>query len=177
MNSKGFENLAVLSCRRFRGKLHVAEYLDMTTGEIIDAKTINAQGMKAIRPEARQRREEKLNSLRKEVRHFAVFLLKFRSQVGGLLMPLDQLVKWYGTLEGKEAKHIRRYLPRLVEAGILDFDHRLNPDFMWYDSEVGRAGVRGETCRAYRIFDELRLKKRSWQPERSCPDQHERLAA
>lgn len=160
MNSKGFENLAVLSCRRFRGKLHVAEYLDMTTGEIIDAKTINALGMKAIRPEARQRREAKLNSLRKEVRQFAVFLLKFRSQLGGFLLPLDQLVRWYGTLEGKEAKHIRRYLPRLVDAGILDFDHKLNPDLMWYDPEVGRAGVRGETFRAYRIFDELRLKRK-----------------
>lgn len=159
MKLKEFENLAILSCRCFRGKLHVTEYLDMTTGEIIKAKTINALGMKAIRPEAMLRRQEKLNSLRKEVRQFAVFLLKFRSQLGGFLLPLEQLVKWYGSLEDKEAKHIRRYLPRLVDAGILDFDHRLNPDFMWYDPEVGRAGPRGETFRAYRILDELRMRK------------------
>jgi len=161
MNTKGFDNLAVLSCRCFRGKLHVTEYLDMTTGEIIEAKTINALGMKAIRPEAMLRRQEKLNSLRKEVRQFAVFLLKFRSQLGGFLLPLELLVKWYGSLEGKEAKHIRRYIPRLVDAGILDFDSKLNPDFMWFDPEVGRAGIRGETFRAYRILDELRLKKKT----------------
>ncbi|WP_303786900.1 hypothetical protein [Azovibrio restrictus] len=161
MNTKGFENLAVLSCRRFRGKLHVTEYLDMTTGEIYEAKTINALGIRAVRPEAMLRRQEKLNSLRKEVRQFAVFLLKFRNQLGGFLLPLDQLVKCYGSLEGKEAKHIRRYLPRLVDAGILDFDSKLNPDFMWFDPEVGRVGVRGETFRAYRILDELRLKKKT----------------
>jgi len=161
MNIRGFDNLVILSCRYFRGKLHATEYLDMTTGEIIDAKTINALGMKTVRPEAMLRRQEKLNSLRKEVRQFAVFLLKFRSQLGGFLLTLDQLVKCYGSLEGKEAKHIRRYLPRLVDAGILDFDSKLNPDFMWFDPEVGRAGVRGETFRAYRILDELRLKKKT----------------
>lgn len=177
MNTKGFDNLAVLSYRRFRGKIQVTEYLDMTTGEIIEAKTINAQGMKAIRPEAMQRRQEKLNSLRKEVRQFAVFLLKFRNQLGGFLLSLDQLVKWYGSLEGKEAKHIRRYLPRLVDAGILDFDSKLTPDFMWFDPEVGRAGVRGETFRAYRILDELRLKKKNRLHARGRHDECLALAA
>ena len=154
MNSQDFENLAILSCHRFRGKLHVVDYVDITSGEIIDAKTIQAQGMKVIRPEARRRREEKLNSLRKEVRNFAVFLLKFRSQLGGLLIPLDGLVKWYGALEGKDAKHIRRYLPRLIDAGI-----------------------RGDTFRAYRIFDDLRSKKRAATFEQSCQNEDERRAA
>ncbi len=177
MNSQDFENLAILSCHRFRGKLHVVDYVDITSGEIIDAKTIQAQGMKVIRPEARRRREEKLNSLRKEVRNFAVFLLKFRSQLGGLLIPLDGLVKWYGALEGKDAKHIRRYLPRLIDAGILDFDHQLNPDFMWFYPEEGRAGIRGDTFRAYRIFDDLRSKKRAATFEQSCQNEDERRAA
>lgn len=159
MFHKGFGHLAILSCRRFRGKLHVYEYLDLNTGEIITAESAKHHGMKAVRPDAMLRREQKLNQLRKEVRQFAVFLLKFRSQLGGFLVELDQLVKWFGEHEGKEAKHIRRYLPRLIDGGILDFDHRLNPDFMWFDPEVGKSGVRGEAFTAYRIFTGLQLRR------------------
>lgn len=159
MSNKEFKNLAVLSCRRFRGKIHVSEYLDMVTGEIITAEVAKHHGMKAARPDAMLRREQKLNGLRKEVRQFADFLLKFRSQLGGFLVELDQLVKWFGEYEGKEAKHVRRYLPRLVDGEILDFDHRLNRDFMWFDPEAGKSGVRGEAFTAYRIFSVLQLKK------------------
>ena len=172
-----FTNLAILSCRHFRGKLHVTEYLDMKTGEIIEAASIIRMGMKAIRPDAMRRREDKLDSLRKEIREFVLFLLKFRNRLGGFLMPLDQLVKWYGKLEGKEAKHIRRYLPRLVDAGILDFDHRLDPDFMRFDPEVGRESVRGETFTAYRIFDEMRLRTNRDEVERGQHEAPERIAA
>ena len=149
----------------------------MKTGEIIEASSISRMGMKSIRPDAMRRREAKLNSLRKEIREFVLFLLKFRNRFGGFLMPLDQLIKWYGKLEGKAAKHIRRYLPRLVDAGILDFDHRLNPDFMRFDPEVGREGVRGETFTAYRIFDELRLRALRDESGRERHDETERIAA
>lgn len=177
MKKTDFSNLAILSCRFFRGKLHVTEYLDMKTGEIIEAKSISCMGMKAIRPDAMRRREDKLNSLRKEIREFVLFLLKFRNRLGGFLMPLDQLVKWYGKLEGKEAKHIRRYLPRLVDAGIIDFDYRLNPDFMRFDPEVGREGVRGETFTAYRIFDEMRLRAKRDGDVQARQGDPERIAA
>lgn len=168
MNNKEFKNLAVLTCRRFRGKIHVSEYLDMETGEIISAEVAKHQGMKAVRPDAMLRRDQKLNNLRKEVRQFAVFLLKFRSQLGGFLVELDQLVKWFGECEGKEAKHVRRYLPRLIDGGILDFDYRLNRDFMWFDPEVGKSGVRGEAFAAYRIFTVLQLRKQPVLP--TLPD-------
>ena len=177
MNKAEFANLAILSCRHFRGKLHVNEYLDLKTGEIIEAAPIIRMGMKAIRPDAMRRREDKLDSLRKEIREFVLFLLKFRNRFGGFLMSLDQLIKWYGKLEGKAAKHIRRYLPRLVDAGILDFDHRLNPDFMRFDPEVGRDGVRGETFTAYRIFDELRLRALRDEGVRERHGEAERMAA
>lgn len=173
MSNRRLDNLMILSTKRFRGKLHVSEYLDMTTGEILDPGTVKRMGMKAIRPETRTRREEKLNNLRKEVRKFAVFLLRFRGKLGGFLVELDQLVRWYGRLEGKEPKHIRRYLPRLVEAGILDFDHRLNPDFMWFDVELGKADVRGEVFTAYRILDGLALRKQA----EAGDDQAVKLAA
>lgn len=177
MKNDQFKNLAILSCRYFRGKLQVTEYLDMKTGEIIDASSISRMGMKVIRPDAMRRREAKLNSLRTEVRRFALFLLRFRNRVGGFLLTREELIKWYGKLEGKEAKHIRRYLPRLVDAGILDFDHRLNPDFMQFDPEVGREGVRGETFTAYRIFDELRLRTLRDDGGRERHGEIERMAA
>lgn len=177
MKNEQFQNLAILSCRHFRGKLHVTEYLDMKTGEIIEASSISRMGMKSIRPDAMRRRGDKLSSLRKEIRAFVLFLLKFRNRFGGFLMPLDLLIKWYGKLEGKEAKHIRRYLPRLVDAGILDFDHRLNPDFMRFDPEAGRDGVRGETFTAYRIFDELRLRALRDDGGRGRHGEIERMAA
>lgn len=140
----------------------------MVTGEIITAEVAKHHGMKAVRPDAMKRRAEKLNKLRKEVRQFAVFLLKFRSQLGGLLVELDQLVKWFGQHEGKEAKHVRRYLPRLIDGGILDFDYRLNPDFMWFDPEVGKSVVRGEAFTAECIFTLLQLRKQPVSP--TLPD-------
>lgn len=161
MSNQQLDNLMILSTKRFRGKLHVSEYVDLTTGEILTPSTVERMELKVIRPDARTRREEKLNTLRKEVRRFAVFLLRFRSKLGGFLVELDQLVRWYGRLEGKEPKHIRRYLPRLVEAGILDFDHRLNPDFMWFDVEFGKAGVRGEVFTAHCILDGLALRNQA----------------
>ncbi|MBL8430427.1 MAG: hypothetical protein JNJ95_11125 [Dechloromonas sp.] len=103
-----FENLAIWKVKRFRGKHLVEEYLDVTTGEIFPVQIIKDLGMKSIRPEAQMRRQVKLNKLRYEVRMFATFLLKFRNRLGGFLMPLDDLVRWYGCLEGKEPKHIRR---------------------------------------------------------------------
>lgn len=172
-----FDSLAIWKVKRFRGKHLVEEYLDVTTGEIFPVATIKDLGMKSIRPDAQMRREVKLNKLRHEVRMFATFLLKFRNSLGSFLMPLADLVRWYGCLEGKEPKHIRRYLTRLVEAEVLDFDHRLNADFIMFASESGRSMTKGERFTAYRIYDELRLRRGMHLPvwrNRADPD---RLAA
>lgn len=177
MNDQRLNNLAILSVRRFRGKLLVSEFVDLTTGEILDPQTVERMGLKSIRPDARIRREEKLKSLRKEVRPFAIFLLRFRNKLGGFLIDLDQLIRWYAKLEGKEPKHVRRHLPRLVDAGILDFDHKLNPDFMWFNTELGKADVRGEVFTAHRIFDDLMLRKRDAGSEESCSSNSARLVA
>src|SRR5574338_967705 len=154
------EDLQILSSKRFRGKLHITEYVDITTGEIITAAEARKLGLKEIRPDSAVRREQKLNSLRKEVRKFAVFLLKHRSKAGGFLVDLDTLIQWYGYLEGKEAYHIRRYIPQLVSAGILDFDRMLNKDFMWFDADLDRASIRGNVFTAYRIFGNMLVKRR-----------------
>ena len=177
MSDQRLNNLAILSVRRFRGKLLISEFVDLTTGEILDPRTVERMDLKSIRPEARIRREEKLNSLRKEVRPFAVFLLRFRNKLGGFLVDLDQLIRWYAKLEGKEPKHVRRHLPRLVDAGVLDFDHKPNPDFMWFNTELGKADVRGEVFTAHRIFDDLMLRKKDTGSEASRMGDRAKLAA
>lgn len=159
-NRHFLDNFAILTVKHFQGKHHVTEYMDITTGEIIDAKAAQALGMRIVRPDAQERREEKLDALRKEVRQFTDFLLKFRNRLGGFLESLDQLVKWYGKLEDKETFHVRRYFPRLVDAGILDFDLRLNPDFMRYVPDQDRRLVQSETGAAHRIYDEIRFCKK-----------------
>lgn len=172
-----FENLAIWRVRTFRGKRLVAEYVDRSSGEIFPAETIRDLGMKSIRPDAQIRRDGKLKGLRQEVRLFAIYLLNFRNRLGGFLMPMADLVKWYGLLEGKESKHINRYLPRLVDAGILDFDHRLNSDFIWFAPEAGRSTVKGETCTAYRIYDQLRSRKGTYPAGSTHEVESTRLAA
>ena len=152
------EDLCIHSTKKFRGKLFVSEYLDMSTGEIIPAKNVHS---KSIRPEGRIRREEKIKALRSEVRNFALFLLKFRSQGGGFLIDLPDLVRWYAKLTGKQVKHINRYIPKLVDGGVLDFDKMLNEDFMWFDSSATKAELKGNTFKAYRIFSDMLLKKQA----------------
>lgn len=148
--------LVIHSTEVFRGKLFVKEYLDLNTGELIPRGKLQ---MVEVRPDARTRREQKLNALRAEVRDFAVFLLRFRNKGGDFLVSLKDLIKWYSMMKHKSVKHINRYLPKLVDAAVLDFDLMLNEDFMWV-SETRKSEVKGNVFRAYTIFQNLLLKER-----------------
>lgn len=158
--AKTISNLAVLTVRGTRRKPQVTEYIDPTTGEIIEAESAQRLGVRSIRPDAMMRRIKKLDSLRTEPRRFADFLLKFRDGRCKFLMPLDTIIAWYSKLTGKELHHIRRYFPALTKAEILDSDQMLNEDFMVNNPMAGKGAAKGELFRAYNIFDLLMLKQR-----------------
>lgn len=154
-------NLAILTVMGSKRKPLVTEYVDVTTGEIYDAETAYKLGVRAIRPDAMMRRTKKLDSLRKEPREFANFLLKFRDGRCKFLVPLDTIISWYSKLTGKDTHHIRRYFPSLVKAEILDDDLMLNEDFMINNPNAGKAAAKGDLFRAHNIFDQMMLKKNS----------------
>lgn len=99
----------------------ITEYVDVETGEVLPAAEASKRG---AWPEIRQGecmalREAALASLRPEVRKFAYFVLRFRNRRRGITPDIDTLANWYGQLHGKRPEHIRRYIPRLVESGII----------------------------------------------------------
>jgi hypothetical protein len=151
-------HLLVLTCKKIRGKLTATEFLNMRTGEILDANTVQKMGVRAIRPEARARREAKLNSLRKEPRAFADFILKFRDSHCKFLINLDEVVQMYSRLYGQTPEHVRRYFSSLTKAGILEADRTLHEDFMIHNPAAGKAAAKGDRSRAYCIYDRQRLR-------------------
>lgn len=156
---KTIGNLAILTVRGSKRKPLVTEYIDLATGEIIDAGTAQRLGVRSIRPDAMMRRIKKLDSLRKEPREFADFLLKFRDSRCKFLVPVDTIVDWYSKLTGKETHNIRRYFPTLIKAEILDSDLMLNEDFMINNPTAGKGAAKGDLFRAYNVFDLMMLRK------------------
>lgn len=151
-------NLAVLSGKVFRGKAQVTAYVDMVTGEVVSAAEARKLGVRSIRSDARSRRTEKLDSLRVEVRAFAVFLLGFRDGHCKFLVPMDQLVKWYALITGKTPSNVRRYFVPLVASGILDTEDILNEDFMLNNFKAGKETAKGDWLRALNRLDTYRAR-------------------
>jgi hypothetical protein len=112
----------------FNGKLvfaydsvEISEYLDTITGEIISAAKMSRHPDR--RPTIRVgelalQKQAAISRLRPEVAEFAYFVLAFRDQRRGVTPTMEVLVKWFALMTGRRASDIRRYLPRLDEAGI-----------------------------------------------------------
>lgn len=151
--------LSILTVKTVRRKTLVTEYVDVTTGEIFTAEKAQTMGVRSIRPDAKGRREKKLNQLRGEPRKFADFLLRFRDRRCKFLVTIDTLVGWYSKLTEKKAHHVRRYFAALIKAGILDPDLMLNEDFMINNPFAGKESAKGDTFRAYNVFDGILLQQ------------------
>jgi hypothetical protein len=105
-------------------------------------------------------KEAALSRLRPEVREFAHFVLSFRNQRRGVTPAMNGLVKWYAQMTGKRASDVRRYLPRLDEAGIVSGDV-MHPMFQFAGTKVRRRSHLAEAntaalkfstiCRRYRF--------------------------
>lgn len=158
---KAVSNLAILSCKTSRSKPTVLEYVDLATGEIIDAHAVKKLGVRVIKPDARIRRRKKLDSLRRESREFAEFLLKFRDSHCKFLVPLETLIYFYSKLTGKETRNIKRYFPSLIIAGVLDSDLMLNEDFMINNPLAGSGVAKGDKFLAYNTFDRITLRRKA----------------
>jgi hypothetical protein len=103
-------------------------------------------------------RETALASLRPEVRRFAEFVLKFRNRRRGITPGIDTLVQWYGQYTGARADNVRRYVPRLFDAGVLVGESVVGPLFQYAGKGLAAASHTGEDERAKLIFANLMLE-------------------
>lgn len=133
-----------------RGKVkRVQEYLDWSTGEVIPVAGTDRSN--SNRP-ATERRRKVLKSLRPELRSFAVFVLKFRNKRRGLTPGVDTLCKWYSQVHSKQPQHVRRYLQRLKDVGILAGENVLGKDWQMWDSQARNTDHLGEDVTAWVTF-------------------------
>lgn len=156
IEAAGLDDLQILTVATVRGKPAVTEYVDLSTGEILSPTEAKRRGVVVIRGVAKEMRRRKLDGLRTEVKAFALFVLNFKNRRGGLQVPLTQIVKWYAMLHGKQSKHVNRYIPRLIESGILESPTVVHQDFMIFDRELPIGDLKGEEFSAYvRFWDKL----------------------
>lgn len=140
------------------GRMHIVEYVDIDTGEIIPKE--QAQ-VKEIRPDAMLERFRRLDTLRKEVRDFTTFLLHFRNQACGFLVPVEMIIEWYAALYNKRSSNVRRYIPSLIESGILQDHFSLDKIFMVNNPNRKAHNAKGDLTKAQVIYDTIRLKTKS----------------
>jgi hypothetical protein len=128
----------------------IREYVT-TFGEIIPAEELNIPTLDLRTKQAD--RDTALNALRPEVRAFAYFVLKFANKRRGITPGIETLCQWYAELNGKQARNVRRYIPRLTEVGILAGDNLLGPLFQ-HTGGTARAHL-GEAARASTIYSRM----------------------
>ncbi|KAI3590239.1 hypothetical protein D9X30_4847 [Cupriavidus sp. U2] len=110
------------------GKLRkVTEYIDMMTGEIIPADTVQIPVLDLRGKQAQK--DMVLGKLRPEVRAFAYFVLGYANKRRGITPGINTLCHWYADLTGKRADNIRRCIPKLEAAGVLANENLLGPLF------------------------------------------------
>lgn len=135
-------------------RMHILEYIDISTGEIIPKRKLH---IPEIRPEAMLTRFKRLDSLRQEVRNFAIFLLKFRNHACGFLVPMDTLVGWYANLTGKKTFHIERYFEVLYQNKILSDRETPEKVFMIKNPERDKVQAKGDYDKAHTIYSIMKL--------------------
>lgn len=131
----------------------VTELIDMTSGEIIPPTTVQMTPLDLRGKQAKK--DAALASLRPEVRKFAHFVLGYANNRRGLTPGIDTLCHWYAGLAGKQPQHVRRYIPKVEAAGILDGENLLG---LLFQRTGGTArSHRGEEVRAADRFLRDRL--------------------
>ena len=108
----------------------VVEYIDMSTGEIVQPKLAKQLGLVEYNYGIFvKERNEILNSLRKEAREFAVFILLFRNKRRGLSPNIQQVSEYYSKYSGKRVNNIRtRLLPQIMQR-VVASDTLMMPPF------------------------------------------------
>ncbi|MCK9987124.1 MAG: hypothetical protein AzoDbin1_03596 [Azoarcus sp.] len=76
--------------------------------------------------------------------------------IRSLMVPLPQIVQWYAMLKRRQPQHVNRYIPRLIELGILESATLVHQDFMIHDRGIHIGDLKGEEFSAYvRFWDKL----------------------
>lgn len=146
------------------GKIKVTEVVDLSTGEILSLKEAKKQGVSVIYPDIMQIRQYKLDKLRKEVRAFAEFILKFRDRGCGFLVEFSTLIEWYKYYTNKTTFNIKRYIDPLIKAGVLDYSEGqtfLHKDFMINSKKMTKKEAKGNPFKAECIFSKILTKRRN----------------
>ena len=104
-------------------------------------------------------RQRRLDSLREEVRAFAVFVLHFRNEACGFLVPMDTIKSWYSKYSGKRSDNINRYIQKLIDGGILENEIQLTKVFMLNNPNRSKKDALGDVFRAESKFSILMLSK------------------
>lgn len=100
------------------------EWVNLETGEILSKYEVTKLGHIAYDYGIMVlQREYLLNSLRKELKEFALFVLEFRNQRRGITPGIDELCRWYAELKGQKHWNVKRMVSKLVQAGILSRDN------------------------------------------------------
>jgi len=141
----------------------INEYLDRTTGEILSVNEL--RDSKELWPafdfsERCLQREFILDSLRPEVREFALFVLRFRNKRRGVSPSFEQLARWFAEITGKRADNVRRYIKPLEKARIIAGESLLGPLFQIAGRSVPTSEHLAEDSNASAEFALLHLKER-----------------
>lgn len=153
-----FDTLAVYSVSTTRaGKVRsVSAYIDQSTGEIIPAEQLSVPILDLR--EKLPARAKALDSLRPEVRKFALFVLRFANKRRGITPGIDTLCRLYADLHGRRSQDMRRHIPRLMQAGVLAGENLLGPLFQ---RTRGRTRDHlGEEYRAWCVYTRMRMQTR-----------------
>lgn len=142
----------------------IIEYLDLTTGEIIQASTLRHDPRVPLQiyiGEIQLLRESLLASLRKEVREFALFVLHFRNDRRGISPEIRTLVEWYALINNKRPSNVRRYVKSLQDASFLAGESLISPLFQRTGRTVTSKDHLGEDSAARSMLMKIRLKMKS----------------
>ncbi|WP_427313044.1 hypothetical protein [Cupriavidus sp. H39] len=150
------ESLAAWTVRRTRaGRIkRLADYVDMATGEVIPAAEASIP-LLDLRTKLAEK-EAALNSLRPEVRAFAYFVLCFANKRRGITPGIYTLCHWYADITGKRADNVRRYVPKLEQAGILAGENLLGK--LWQRTAGKPSECMGEEAIAACRYQQIKWK-------------------
>jgi hypothetical protein len=140
---------------------HVTEYIDHSTGEIIKAASLRHDPR--VPPqihvgEIMFLRQSLMDSLRKEVRDFAMFVVQFRNNRRGVTPAVDTLVEWYAHLHSKRPSNVRRYVTALQKTSFLAGESLLSPLFQRTGKTVTSKDHLGEDAVARGRLLKMRMK-------------------
>jgi hypothetical protein len=128
------------------------EYLDLKTGEIISSKEAKKLGVTELDYGLYvYTRRLILDELRKEVRHLASFVLKFRNKRRGITPDLSTVMKYYSNLHNKRYGNVSRYREDLYDSIMVD-DYLCRPEFQFTGKDTTTKEHMSESSHACNVL-------------------------